>query len=147
MYWGRFEGKLEGKNRIAFPAKLREVMGTNLLIANWFEQSLVILPTQSVEELLAEWKQESRLQKEIRDLETFILGGAVSVSLDSQGRFILPQFLKEYANIQKNIVFTGGISYVRLWSAEVFEAYHLLNVIQMKNTAQTVADLIERKQK
>src|SRR5579871_3797863 len=114
MFLGQQHVKLEAKNRLAFPAKFREETGDSLIITYGFEQSLLVISQENWEELIREWKNESFLFREARDVELFLFGGATEVLLDKQGRFVLPPHLKDFAKIEKETVFIGARNYVRL---------------------------------
>jgi MraZ protein len=149
MYFGNFKTVCRVKNRIAFPARLRRQTGDVLLITNWFENSLLVLPKKEWEALVSEiFEKASFLLPEVRDLERFIYGGTFEIELDSEGRFIIPSYLKEYAKIQKDVVFTGGMWYMQLWSEEVFLNYQALAALQIKDKAvQVFEQLYEKKSK
>lgn len=145
MYIGLYEARLRAKNRIAFPARLRQKTGNSLFITNWFENSLLVLPKNDWEQLVKDiFEKASFLLPEVRDLDRFIYGGTFEIELDNEGRFILPAYLKEYAKIQKEVVITGGMWYMQIWDKKVFKNYRALNTLQVKNKAITVFEKSEK---
>jgi len=139
MYVGCYKSLCRGKNRIAFPARLRKQTGDSLYITNWFEQSLMILPKSAWEKLIQEtFNGASFLTPEARDLDRFIFGGSYEVELDREGRFVLPAYLKEYSRISKDVIFTGGMWYIQLWDLKAFEDMRALTAMQIKNKAVTI---------
>ena len=136
MFLGTFTVRLRAKNRIAFPAKLRELTGDTLFITNWFENSLIVLPKKQWEEITGDiFGQRSFLLPEVRDLERFILGGTIEVTLDTEGRFILPKNLLEHARISQEVVFVGEMWYIQLWDGRHYESYKELSSMQIKQKA------------
>lgn len=136
MYIGKYEGKLEAKNRVALPSRFRKQIGKNLLIANWFEQSIVILKPDEVELFVTELKEGSVLDPKIRDLERFLFGGMVEVTCDAQGRFVIPDFLKLHAGLEKSIVFVGVRRHIELWDLKRWDSYYQMANLQARNTAE-----------
>lgn len=139
MFIGLYEVRLRAKNRIAFPARLRKITGDKLTLTNWFDNSIIALPTKDWEILVKDiFEKASLLLPETRDLDRFIYGGTFEVELDSEGRFVLPGYLKEYAHIQEEIVITGGYWHITMWDGRTFESYRDLNKLQVKDKATKV---------
>lgn len=139
MYFGLYTVRLRAKNRLAFPAKLKRETGNTLLVTNWFENSLLVLPKREWEALVTEiFEKASFLLPEVRDLDRFIYGGTYEVELDGEARFVLPAYLKEYAKIQEEVVIAGGAWYISIWDKACFESYRALNTLQVKEKAVKV---------
>jgi MraZ protein len=112
-------------------------MGNKLFITNWFEYSLIILPFEegkNIMKLLT--KEQVTLLPEGRRLERFLYGGAEVVSVNLEGRFLLPQHLKKHAQIQKEVVFRGVGDRIELWSQESYERYGYLTEQETREAAQ-----------
>ena len=115
MLIGQHEGKVGAKGRTAFPKKFREELGDKLIITLGYENSLIVVSEENWRSLLEGTEGKPFIQSETRETQRFLLGGAVSVELDSKGRFILPSFLREFAGIKAEIVFLGLSRYVEVW--------------------------------
>src|SRR5579872_4233940 len=107
MIIGRFEGKVDEKSRVAFPRKFREVFGSKLIITQGFEHSLIVVSQKSWQSLLEGTQGKPFTLLPARQTQRFLLGNAASVELDEKGRFILPDYLRDFATIQTEIVFIG----------------------------------------
>lgn len=139
MYFGLYTVRLRAKNRLAFPAKLKKETGNTLLVTNWLENSLLVLPKKEWEALVTDiFEKASFLLPEVRDLDRFIYGGTYEVELDGEARFVLPAYLKEYAHIEEEVVITGGAWYISIWDKARFESYRALNTLQVKEKAMKV---------
>ncbi|MGG7186037.1 division/cell wall cluster transcriptional repressor MraZ [Clostridium butyricum] len=128
MFIGEYQHSLDSKNRIIVPAKLREGLGNKFVITKGLDGCLYAYP-------LEEWKiPEDKLKtlpltnKDARTFVRFFFSGACEVELDKQFRGLIPQNLKEYAKIEKDIVSIGVLSRVEIWSKEMWENYNDLNV-------------------
>ena len=75
---------------------------------------------------------QSILRKEIRSFQRFFMSGAVDCNLDSQGRVLIPPALREYANLEKEIVLLGMIKVVEIWSKDRLDT-------EMKKTGGDIA--------
>ncbi len=115
MLIGQFEGKLGLKGRTAFPKKFREILGDKLIITLGYENSLIVVSDENWKALLEGTEGKPFIQSEARETQRFLLGGAVEIELDSKGRFIIPGFLREFAQIKGEIVFIGLSRYVEIW--------------------------------
>ena len=123
MLLGQYEGKLEAKNRIAFPKKLRAILGNKLIITFGYENSLIIVSQEQWKALLEGTEGKPFIQQEARETQRFLLGGASFVELDDKGRFVIPSYLREFAKIQSEVVFLGLHRYVEMWDRGVWREY------------------------
>ncbi len=138
MYLGRFVVQVEAKNRVAFPSRFRNDLGKNLLIANWFEQSIIILKKNDLEGFLAEVRSKSVLDRDVRDIERFIFGGMEEVTLDKQGRFVVPAFLRTHAQIKKTVTFIGAQRHIELWDTDIWENYYQMINLGSRKIAERI---------
>ena len=123
MLLGQHEGKVGAKSRIAFPKKLRAIIGNKLIITLGYEKSLIIVSEEGWKALLEGTEGKPFIQQEARETQRFLLGGASFVELDDKGRFIIPNYLRSFAEIKNEVVFLGLSRYVELWDKLVWETY------------------------
>lgn len=120
MLYGRFEHTVDAKNRVFVPAKYKEVLdGSFKLTFNGFNKCIQVYSN-------AEWeKYEEKLTAlpslQFEDYVREIFSNTVDVQTDTQGRIVLPQFLKEKTNIQKNVLFIGVGNHIEIWAQEAYE--------------------------
>lgn len=125
MLIGQYEGTVGAKNRVAFPKKLREIIGDKLIITLGYENSLIIVSQDGWKALLEGTEGKPFIQQEARETQRFLLGGASPVELDSKGRFVIPNYLRSFGKIKDEVVFIGLYRYVELWDKVLWEAYRL----------------------
>ncbi|EKD65140.1 MAG: hypothetical protein ACD_50C00178G0005 [uncultured bacterium] len=123
MLIGQYDGKLEAKNRIAFPKKLRAILGSKLIITLGYENSLIIVSENSWKALLEGTEGKPFIERATRETQRFLLGGASFVELDDKGRFVIPSYLREFAKIQNEVIFLGLSRYVEMWDKNVWKEY------------------------
>lgn len=123
MLLGQYDAKVGAKSRIAMPKKFREILGDSIIITLGYENSLVIVSEKGWKALLEGTEGRPFIQKETRETQRFLLGGASDVKLDSKGRFIIPAYLRNFAKIKDEVVFLGLWRYVEMWDKNRWETY------------------------
>lgn len=123
MLLGQYEVIVGAKDRIAFPKKLRDELGDRLIITRGFEHSLIVVSEDGWKALLEGTEGRPFTERNTRETQRFLLGGASFVELDVKGRFILPSYLKEFGTIASIVIFLGLSRYVEIWDKKHWEEY------------------------
>lgn len=122
MLIGQYTSKLTDKNRISVPKKIRDELGREMVIAKWYENCLVLVSKENWQRLISRLVGEAKIiVSPVRDIDRFIFGSAFEVELDSQGRFVLPESLTDYASVKTEVIFVGLGDRVEIWPAEVWK--------------------------
>ncbi len=129
MFMGEYHPTLDEKGRVAIPMKLRKAFGENsvinkLIITHGFDKCVMAYREEDwkdfVENKLVNLSQsDPKNRMRIR----FLLGGACECELDKQGRIIIPTYLKDYSEMQKDVIILGLYNRIEVWSKEVYEDY------------------------
>jgi len=125
MLIGQYEAKVGAKSRIALPKKFREVLGDKLIITHGYENTLIIVSEKNWKALLEGTEGRPFIQSETRETQRFLLGGASNIELDSKGRFVLPGYLREFAEIKDEAIFLGLSRYVEVWDKNRWAEYRV----------------------
>ena len=125
MLLGQYEGIVGEKSRIALPKKLREIIGSKLIITLGYENSLIIVSEAGWKALLEGTEGRPFIQKPARETQRYLLGGATFIELDIKGRFVIPDYLRRFAKIKGKVIFLGLSRYVELWDKGLWETYRL----------------------
>ncbi len=123
MLIGQYEGKVGTKGRIAFPKKFREILGDKLIVTLGYENSLIVVSEENWKSLLEGTEGKPFIEYETRETQRFLLGGASNVQLDGKGRFILPSYLRGFAEIEDEVIFLGLSRYVEIWDKKRWLEY------------------------
>lgn len=123
MLLGQYEAKIGAKGRIAIPKKFRGILGNRVIITFGYEKSLIVVSEKGWKALLEGTEGRPFIERETRETQRFLLGGASSVELDNKGRFILPFYLRSFAEIEDEVVFLGLSRYVEIWEKKRWEEY------------------------
>ena len=124
MFIGEYQHALDSKNRIIVPAKLREGLGNKFVITKGLDGCLYAYPMEEWKALEEKLKSLPITNKDARAFVRFFFSGACEIEVDKQGRGLIPQTLKEYAKIEKEIVSIGVLTRVEIWSKEKWQDYN-----------------------
>lgn len=141
MLLGRYDSKISSKFQISFPKKFREEVGEKLIVTKGLDACLIVVSQAGWKTLLEGTEGMSFTIKPTRQVQRYLLGNAQQLELDSKGRFILPEYLREYAKLTDDVVFAGIERFVEMWDKAVWEEEqkHLagsIETIAEKLTAQ-----------
>lgn len=119
MFLGEHPRSVDQKGRTTLPAVFRDALGDEaIILTRGFEQCVFLFP-RSFFEL---WRQKVRalpLTDPLgRTLRRVIFSGAAEIAPDSQGRILLPDWLREYAGLSSNVIMAGNDAYIEIWDAD-----------------------------
>lgn len=144
MFRGRFQYSLDAKGRVSIPSKFREILSSSyderLIITN-FDDCLWAYPSsewQKIEDRVASLPQ---FKPEVKALQRVFISAASDCPFDKQGRILLPQTLRDYAGIQKDLVFVGMTKRIEIWSTERWNAAFEQSQDDLKSMSEKLADL------
>ncbi len=116
---GTYEHNIDAKGRLAIPSKLRDELGSVFYLAMGVDACLAIYPQSTWNRFTEKFASLPMSQsKKMRSL----FANAARCELDSQGRIVIPQKLKKYAGIEKDVVIIGVHDRAEIWAAEKWAA-------------------------
>ena len=121
MLIGQYHTKVSSKGRVPVPAKFRRELGEVVVVTRWFEGSLALFSKSSWDIDQKGILKGAMITSALRATERFLFGGAYEVELDEQGRFVVPQMLREYGSFGAEVVFVGVREKVEVWDRERWE--------------------------
>lgn len=122
MLIGTYQHNIDAKGRVIIPAKLREELG-EIFYATKGIDGCIAVRSQSDWEALGKKLAELPAAQTI-ELRRFLFSGAAALEPDRQGRVLIPQPLREYAGLSKDVVIIGTGSNVEIWDSEKWNAYN-----------------------
>lgn len=140
MFIGEYQHALDSKNRMIVPSKLREELGNKFVITKGLDGCLYAYPQGEWKNLEEKMKTLPLTNRDARSFVRFFFAGACEIEMDKQGRGLIPQNLKEYAGIEKEIVSIGVLTRVEIWSKEKWQEYNDSNV-DFESIAEKMSDL------
>jgi len=141
MLMGEFEHSLDEKGRLFFPAKLREALGRHFYISKGLDGCLFVFEEAQWVTFEGKLNALPLARKGARDLKRFFFSGAMEGLCDKQGRVLLPQNLRAYAKIQKEVVIVGVGNRAEIWAAEQWNNYSEAAEQSPENLAEQLEDL------
>ncbi|CAK1228861.1 division/cell wall cluster transcriptional repressor MraZ [Fructobacillus tropaeoli] len=123
MFMGESSHNLDPKGRLTIPVKFRNQLGESFVVVRWMEHALRAMPMSVWQNLEEQLNTLPLGKKEARAFKRFVLAGAKEAEFDKQGRIIVDGNLKDYAQIDKEVVVTGAGDSFEIWSKENWQAY------------------------
>ena len=123
MLLGEYQHNLDGKGRVAIPAKFREKLSTGAIITRGLDKCLFVFTGSEWEILAAKLVALPLALANSRAFVRLMLAGAMDVQIDNQGRILIPDYLRKYAGLKKQIVIAGLYNRMEIWDGERWEHY------------------------
>ncbi len=125
LFIGQYEHGLDDKNRLFIPSRFREkTKGPDYILTQGQERCLFLFPIHYWQDLALKLDALPLANKsEERAFKRILLSAACEAEVDSQGRILVPQHLKEYAGITRHVVVLGVLRHVEIWSKELWNTY------------------------
>ena len=138
MLLGTHTPKLDEKGRIVLPAKFRDELADGLVVTRGQERCIYVFSAKQFQSVHEKIAQAPVTSEEARRYLRVFLSGASDESVDKQGRVLLPQLLREYAGLNKELVIIGVGSRAEIWDAQSWSEYLAKNEESFVNQAQEV---------
>ena len=141
LFLGEYQHSIDAKGRLILPAKIREGLGEKFIATRGFDNCLSVYP-------MDEWViWESKLKQlpignpKARLVVRNILSGAAELEADKQGRVLIPQNLRDHAQLDKDVVVIGVSNRVEIWSKAVWDNYSEQMRPGLEQLSDDLADL------
>ncbi|MDR1642040.1 MAG: division/cell wall cluster transcriptional repressor MraZ [Clostridiales bacterium] len=124
MFRGEFFHTMDAKGRACMPAKFREGLGTSFILTKGLDGCLLVYAMPEWEKIEEQASKLPLTDKDARKFLRFFIGSASEAEPDSQARFNIPQSLRDYAGLEKDIVSLGLTNRIELWGKEKWDKYN-----------------------
>ena len=121
MLIGEYEHSLDAKGRLIMPAKIREDIGEKFIITKGLDGCLFGFSQTEWTNFEEKLKTLPLTNKNARDFVRFFLSGAIECEIDKQGRFLIPNNLREVAELEKEAVIIGVGTRLEIWNKQNWE--------------------------
>ena len=118
-----YSHQLDAKNRMRIPAKLREELGANYSITVGAGGCLYVYTEEQMAEVKKTLTKINSFREKQLKAARFVLYNTWQAEEDKQGRILLPENLRKYAKIEKNVIVFQGPNCIEIWSEEVWNEY------------------------
>jgi MraZ protein len=141
MLIGEYRHNLDAKGRTAIPAKFRSKLSEGLVITRGIDNCLFGYSKTEWEKVVEKITKLPISQKDSRAFSRLMLSGAVEAEIDSQGRVLIPEYLRKYAKLEKKIVIFGVQSRIEIWDEKTWESYKTQSEENAEEIAERLSDL------
>ena len=123
MFLGTFTPRLDEKGRLILPAKFRDELADGLVITRGQERCLYVFSETEFAEMHDRVRHAPLASKQARNYLRVFLSGAHPETPDKQSRITIPQNLREYAGLDRELAVIGAGSRAEIWDAEAWQTY------------------------
>ncbi|MGH4140950.1 division/cell wall cluster transcriptional repressor MraZ [Clostridium sp.] len=124
MFIGEYQHAIDNKNRIIIPTKFRNGLSNEFIMTKGLDGCLYIYTISEWSIMEEKLKRLPLTSKDARAFVRFFFSGANEVTIDKQGRALIPQNLCEYAGLQKEIVSIGVSTRIEIWAKDKWDEYN-----------------------
>ena len=121
MFLGKFSRTLDGKSRFSVPPAFRGSLAGGAYVTQGFDRNLQVLTTDAFQEIYRTVISLNIANPVARALLRMILGTAHESTVDANGDLTLPEELKDFANLNKDIFLIGQGEYFEIWSPDQWD--------------------------
>ena len=141
MFIGEYQHTLDPKNRVIMPSKFREKLGDCFVMTKGLDNCLFIYSSEEWSIVEDKLKSLPMTNKDARAFVRFFFAGACECELDKQGRILMPNNLKDYAKIDKELVIIGVSTRIEIWSREEWNKFNSDANISYEDVAEKMSQL------
>ena len=123
MFIGEYTHTIDEKKRISLPAKFRKELGSKVVVTRGLDNCLFLFPHKTWQAISKEMAKLGMMQADTRGFSRFMFSGASEIDVDSMGRILVPDFLKEFASIKSPVIFAGVHDRIEIWNDKKWQEY------------------------
>lgn len=139
MFIGQYEHSLEAKGRLSIPKKFRSQLDGGAVLAQGLDGCLFLYPVAAWEQLISKLSQLPLTRTDARGFTRALSYGASEVEIDSLGRILLPDYLRQFAGITSHCIVAGAIDRIEIWDKSKFADY----TSQVNAKREAIAEKLE----
>lgn len=141
MFIGEYLHTLDEKKRVTLPKAFAKALGKKMVLTRGLDACLFLFSSDAWKGVARKLQALSFAQADTRGFNRFLLSGAVEVLPDGAGRILIPEHQKEFAGLQRNVVFAGVSDRVEIWDAEAWKNYKLRIEKQAEKMAEKLGEI------
>lgn len=142
MFIGEFHHTLDDKGRLAVPVKFRLALAEGAVVTRGLDRSLFLYPKSEWEKLASKLAALPIGQADTRAFARLMLAGAMDVEVDKSGRVTVPEYLRQYAGLSKDVVVTGLYDRLEIWDEKAWNEYSAKTDAASNDIAERLGSVI-----
>jgi MraZ protein len=123
MFVGEYQHSLDAKGRVILPARFREQLEGGAVMARALDECLAVYPLDEFDRLYRKLQEARERGPRERQVARTFFSGASEVTPDKQGRVQVPQKLREYAHLDRDVMVIGAGDHIEIWNAPAFATH------------------------
>ena len=140
MFTGLYYHRLEAKGRLAIPLVFREELSSGGVVTSGLDGCLFLFPSSYWQKFSEKLASLPLTNQAARNLTRLLVQSAVDLNLDGQGRTLIPEYLRNQANLKKQVVVAGSLTRIEIWDQETYHR-HLDLIAQTINEGDALSSL------
>ncbi len=145
VFRGAFEHTMDDKGRLSIPSKYRELLEANsdgeLVVTVDPDRCLAAYPLGEWQAIEGRLGEMSMLRREVRQLERFLIGNAVECTLDRSGRILIPNTLRSFASLDREVIVAGQIKKFEIWDRQQWSQQQQQCLDSLDGAMEVLAEL------
>ncbi len=141
MFIGEYHHSLDEKGRMSVPVKFRAALAEGAVVTRGLDRSLFLYPKSEWQVLAEKLASLPFGQADTRAFSRLMLAGAMEVEVDKSGRVLLPEYLREYATLDKSVVVAGLYNRLEIWDEATWKEYSLKTESESNAIAERLQNL------
>ena len=141
MFMGEYSHTIDTKGRLIIPSRFREELGETFVVTKGLDGCLFVFSDEEWKAFEIKLKSLPLTNKNARQFARFFVAGATPCELDKQGRILLPATLREFAGLEKDVVLTGMLNRIEIWSKDKWNENNSLDDVAMDEIAEQMTDV------
>ncbi len=141
MLLGEYQHNLDIKGRVAIPAKFRDKLSAGAIITRGIDNCLFVFANTEWEVLAKKLIALPLAQANSRAFVRLMLAGASDVEIDNQGRILIPDYLRKYAALKKEVIIAGLYNRIEIWDEAVWRSYKTKTESASEEIAEKLGEL------
>jgi len=140
MYIGRYYHSLEDKGRVSLPKKFRLKTNEVFIVTRGLDGGLFLYPQETWKETVSDLTSKSFTKKKHRDFIRLMTNDAQEVEVDKLGRIRIPDYLREFAKLEKDVVIVGSLKSIEIWDTKTYHDYIAIIEKEAEEIAEEVGE-------
>jgi MraZ protein len=144
MFYGEFYHQLDRKGRLVLPSKIREAAKNNFIekffITRGLDKCLFMFGEDEWKNQEQKFKLMPFTKSEARKFNRLYFSGAAEINYDRQGRVLIPQCLKDFAEIKKDVVIIGVSNRIEIWSRDLWSEFYSVSRDAFEEISEKLID-------
>lgn len=118
MFLGQYYHSIDAKGRLTVPVKYRDLLANGAVVTKGFDPNLLVMPPEVFRHVADQVNEQNYADPNARILRRYLFSYGEPVEVDRAGRILIPQFLRQLANLNSEVVIVGVGDFFEVWSAE-----------------------------